>query len=139
MATLICIIVLFICVIIPALLTIFNIINLFKKKKIKENFIDYTTFILGIFLTVFWYIVQDFKDYTEGLRLGGFEIEVHSPIASWSMPTVFWNFCGRTYILYIDKEKKIKFTAISYCMRNVWNCNLLNIYGNVYYSDKQKF
>lgn len=66
MATLICIIVLFICVITPALLTIFNIINLFKKKKIKENFIDYTTFILGIFLTVFWYIVQDFKDYTEG-------------------------------------------------------------------------
>ena len=57
MATLICIIVLFICVITPALLTIFNIINLFKKKKIKENFIDYTTFILGIFLTVFWYIV----------------------------------------------------------------------------------
>ena len=33
MATLICIIVLFICVITPALLTIFNIINLFKKKK----------------------------------------------------------------------------------------------------------
>jgi len=37
MATLICIIVLFICVITPALLTIFNIINLFKKKKIKEK------------------------------------------------------------------------------------------------------
>ena len=138
MATLICIIVLFICVITPALLTIFNIINLFKKKKIKENFIDYTTFILGIFLTVFWYIVQDFKDYTEGLRLGGFEIEVHSPIASWSMPTVLGIFAVGL-IVYIDKKKKIKFTAIGYCMCNVWNCNLLNIYGNVHNSDKQKF
>ena len=37
MATLICIIVLFICVITPALLTIFNIINLFKKKKIRNK------------------------------------------------------------------------------------------------------
>ena len=33
MATLICIIVLFICVITPALLTIFNIINLFNIRK----------------------------------------------------------------------------------------------------------
>ena len=34
------------------------------------------------------YFIYDFKDYNESLRLGGLEIEVHSPIASWSMPTV---------------------------------------------------
>ena len=126
MATLICIIVLFICVIIPALLTIFNIINLFKKKKIKENFIDYTTFILGIFLTVFWYIVQDFKDYTEGLRLGGFEIEVHSPIASWSMPTVFGIFAVGliSYILIRKRKLNLPPLAIVCAMSGTVICSI---------------
>lgn len=126
MSTLICIIVLFICVIIPALLTIFNIINLFKKKKIKENFIDYTTFILGIFLTAFWYIVQDFKDYTEGLRLGGFEIEVHSPIASWSMPTVLGIFVVGliSYILIRKRKLNLPPLAIVCAMSGTVICSI---------------
>lgn len=126
MATLICIIVLFICVITPALLTIFNIINLFKKKKIKENFIDYTTFILGIFLTVFWYIVQNFKDYTEGLRLGGFEIEVHSPIASWSMPTVLGIFTVGliSYILIRKRKLNLPPLAIVCAMSGTVICSI---------------
>ena len=78
----------FICLILPLILTVFNIINLFKKTKIKENLIDFLTFFFGIILTVFLYFIYDFKDYNESLRLGGLEIEVHSPIASWSMPTV---------------------------------------------------
>ena len=78
----------FICLILPIILTIFNIINLFKKKKIKENLIDILTFSLGIILTAVLYIGLGFKDYNEALRLGGLEIDLHAPIASWSMPTI---------------------------------------------------
>lgn len=76
------------CLIAPFILTVFNILNLFKKKKIKENLIDILTFLLGIILTVILYLLYEFKDYNQALRLGGSEIELHSPIASWSMPTV---------------------------------------------------
>ena len=37
MSTLIAIVALFICVVTPVLLTVFNIINLFKKKKIRNK------------------------------------------------------------------------------------------------------
>ena len=83
------IIIAFICLGLPLILTVFNIINLFKKNKIKENLIDILTFILGILLTGLLYFLFGFKDYEQSLRLGGMEIDVHSPIASWSMPTVF--------------------------------------------------
>ncbi len=88
MEQIIFLIIMFICLIMPFILTLLNIINLFKKKKIKENLIDILTFSLGIVLTIILYYVSGFKDYTEALRLGGLEITVHSPIASWSMPTV---------------------------------------------------
>ena len=41
----------------PFILTLFNIINLFKNKKIKPNLIDSLTFIFGILLTIllYWY------------------------------------------------------------------------------------
>ena len=78
----------FICLVVPLILTILNIINLFKKKKIKENLIDILTFSLGMILTGLLYFLYSFKDYNQSLRLGGGEIDVHSPIASWSMPTV---------------------------------------------------
>ena len=83
------IIIAFICLVLPLILTVFNIINLVKKNKIKENLIDILTFILGILLTGLLYFLFGFKDYEQSLRLGGMEIDVHSPIASWSMPTVF--------------------------------------------------
>lgn len=139
MSTLIAIVALFICVVTPVLLTIFNIINLFKKKKIKENFIDSVTFILGMLLTAVWYVFQDFKDYQESLRLGGLEIEVHSPISFMEYANIYRNICFRTSILYFDTKKKIKFASIGSCNSDVWNGNLFNIYGNVYYSNKQKF
>ena len=78
----------FICLIVPLILTLLNIINLFKKKKIKENLIDILTFSLGIILTILLYFICGFEDYNVALRLGGGEIDVHSPIASWSYPTV---------------------------------------------------
>lgn len=78
--------------IVPLILTFLNIINLFKKKRIKENIVDILTFVLGIILTCILYHLINFKDYTEILRVGGGEVEVHAPIASWSMPTVIFIF-----------------------------------------------
>ena len=78
-----------ICLIVPLILTILNIINLFKKKKIKENVVDVLIFLLGIPLTILLYNMSGFIDYPEALRLGGGELGLHSPIASWSLPTVF--------------------------------------------------
>ena len=76
------------CLIVPIILTIINIINLFKKKKIKENAVDILIFLLGIPLTIFLYNISGFIDYPEALSLGGGELALHSPIASWSYPTV---------------------------------------------------
>lgn len=77
----------------PLVLTIINIINLFKKKKIIENLTDTLTFVLGIILTVILFIVLGFKDYQEALIVKTVDtvnpFEMHTPIASWSMPTVF--------------------------------------------------
>lgn len=88
MGELLAFILIFIFLIFPLILTFFNIVNLFKKRKIKENKIDILTFVLGIGFSVFLYWFSDFKDYTEPLLLGGGEADVHAPIASWSMPTV---------------------------------------------------
>ena len=57
----------FICLIVPLILTILNILNLFKKKKIKENIVDILIFILGIPLTIFLFFSSMFKDYNEAL------------------------------------------------------------------------
>lgn len=90
----------------PLILTLLNVINLFKKKKIKEDIVDGVTFIVGIGLTGFLYLASDFKDYTEALRLGGLEIDKHAPIASWSMPTVLAIFIlGLISYLLIRREK----------------------------------
>ena len=47
----------------PLILTAFNLINLFKKKKIKEDAIDILTFVFGILLSTILYKLMDFKDY----------------------------------------------------------------------------
>lgn len=80
--------IIFVCIILPLILTLFNIINLFKKKKIKENLIDIVTFVLGIVLTIILYKFTGFKDYDKSIIMSGMAITVHAPIASWSMPTV---------------------------------------------------
>lgn len=75
------------CIFGPLILTAFNLINLFKKKKIKEDVIDILIFVFGILLSTILYKLMDFKDYTEPLYIG-IDTAVHAPIASWSMPTV---------------------------------------------------
>ena len=44
----------FLVLMVPIILTFLNILNLFKKKKIKENVIDILIFLLGIPLTVLY-------------------------------------------------------------------------------------
>ena len=94
--------------IVPLILTIINIINLFKKKRIKENTTDILTFVLGITFTSILYFISGFKDYTESLRLGGLEINVHSPIASWSMPTVLTILLLGIVSYYLIRRKKLE-------------------------------
>lgn len=72
----------------PFVLTAFNIINLFKKKKIKEEVIDILTFVFGILLTTILYKFMDFKDYIDPIYITGIDTTLHAPIASWSMPAI---------------------------------------------------
>lgn len=120
------IIIAFICLIVPLILTLLNIINLFKKKKIKENLIDILTFSLGIILTILLYFICEFKDYNEALRLGGGEIDVHSPIASWSYPTVFAIFLLGiiSYSLIRIKRLKLPPLVIVGAMSGIFICSI---------------
>lgn len=76
------------CVFGPFVLTLFNTINLFKKKKIKEDVIDILTFVFGILLSTIFYKFMEFKDYADPIYITGIDTTLHAPIASWSMPTV---------------------------------------------------
>lgn len=113
------------CLIAPFILTVFNILNLFKKKKIKENLIDILTFLLGIILTVILYLLYEFKDHNQALRLGGGEIELHSPIASWSMPTVLTiSLVGIiSYALIRIKKLKLPPLVIVGAMSGIFVCS----------------
>ena len=74
----------------PIVLTLANIINLFKKKKIKENMIDILTFVLGTGLSGLLYLVSDFKDYTEACILGIFRSNTPALIYSSSDEKPIW-------------------------------------------------
>lgn len=101
------IIIAFIFLVVPLILTILNIINLFKKKKLKENLVDILTFTLGIIFTFILFYISGFKDYHESLYFGGLEIDVHSPIASWSMPTVIAILVVGVISFVVIKIKKL--------------------------------
>ena len=123
------IIIAFICLIVPLILTLLNIINLFKKKKIKENLIDILTFSLGIILTALLYFMCGFEDYNVALRLGGGEIDVHSPIASWSYPTVLAIFLLGiiSYVLIRIKKLKLPPLVIVGAMSGIFICSIYMI------------
>lgn len=123
------IIIAFICLIVPLILTLLNIINLFKKKKIKENLIDILTFVLGIILTVLLYFMCEFEEYNVALRLGGGEIDVHSPIASWSYPTVLAIFSLGiiSYSLIRIRKLKLPPLVIVGAMSGIFICSIYMI------------
>ena len=78
----------FLLLIVPLILTLFNIINLFKKKKIKPGLIDTLTFVLGVSYTIILYHILGFKHYTEPIVIGDASTQLHSPIAVDCIPTV---------------------------------------------------
>lgn len=123
------IIIAFICLILPLILTLLNIINLFKKRKIKENLIDFLTFSLGITLTFALYYICDFKDYSQVLRIGGGELNLHSPIASWSMPTFLSIITVGilSYIIIRTKKLELPPLIIVSAMSGIFICSIYMI------------
>lgn len=114
----------------PLVLTIINIINLFKKKKIIENLTDTLTFVLGIILTNILFITLGFKDYQEALivkTVGTVDpFEMHTPIASWSMPTVFAiELMGIiSYILIRIKKLDLPPLVVVLSMSGIYICSI---------------
>ncbi len=76
----------------PFMLTISNLIFLFKKHKSEkdihnEKIIEIITIILGILFSILFISASNIKfgaDWTETLR----NAEIHTPIATWTMPTI---------------------------------------------------
>jgi len=100
---------------VPALITIFNTVNLIKKKKILEFAIDVLTFILGIPLTIFLFGAWEAKEYTEPIILGRDEFTLHTPISYKHMPTVLAIAAVAIigyWILRIKKEKLPPFITL---------------------------
>ena len=126
----------------PFVLTIINIINLFKKKKIIENLTDTLTFVLGIILTNILFITLGFKDYQEALivkTVGTVDpFEMHTPIASWSMPTVFAiELMGIiSYILIRIKKLDLPPLVVVLSMSGIYICS---IYMIIYIIQISKF
>ncbi|HEX2946075.1 MAG TPA: DUF6688 family protein [Clostridia bacterium] len=74
---------------VPVLLTLTNIINLFKKNKFIENLADSLTFILGIILTYLLYRIWEPLDYTKPIILdGGMSLQFHAPVSSHHIVTI---------------------------------------------------
>lgn len=117
----------------PFVLTIINIINLFKKKKIMESLTDTLTFVLGIILTCILFITLGFKDYQDALivkTVGTIDpFEIHTPIASWSMPTVF-AICLVgiiSYILIRIKKLDLPPLVVVLSMSGIYICSIYMI------------
>ena len=117
----------------PFVLTIINIINLFKKKKIIENLTDTLTFVLGIILTNILFITLGFKDYQEALivkTVGMVDpFEMHTPIASWSMLT-FLAICivgVISYIIIRIKKLDLPPLVVVLSMSGIYICSIYMI------------
>ena len=116
----------FICLALPLILTVFKIIKIFKKKKIKENVIDIITFILGIILTITLYKFIGFKDYNKPIILDGLAVTAHAPIASWSMPTVVSILIVGIVSYFLIRIKKLDLSPliIVSCMSGILICSI---------------
>jgi len=65
----------------PVAITVFNVINLFKKKPVFEKRIDTLTFLLGIPLALILFAVWKAKDYKESIVLDPSTFRLHTPIS----------------------------------------------------------
>lgn len=116
----------FVCILLPLILTLFNIINLFRKKKVKENLIDIITFVLGIILTIILYKFLGFKDYDKSIILSGLEVTAHAPIASCSMPTVIGILILGIVSYFLIRIKKLDLPPLIIvgCMSGILICSI---------------
>ncbi len=119
----------FVCILLPLILTLFNIINLFRKKKVKENLIDIITFVLGIILTIILYKFLGFKDYDKSIILSGLEVTAHAPIASWSMPTFIGILILGIVSYFLIRIKKLDLPPLIIvgCMSGILICSIYMI------------
>lgn len=159
------IIFLLICIflILPLILTIINIVKLFKQlcktdkkssnevnnnqKKTKHKVTsEFLTFFLGILFSIILYAVCGFQDYNVALRIGGGEMTLHAPIASWSMPTVIAILTLGIISYYIISKKKLDLSPIVIvcAMSGILICSIYmiifiiqicneNVFGNAYF------
>lgn len=113
----------------PFIITIFNLINLFKKKKIKPILFDVLTFGLGIFLTIILYIFSGFQDYQEQLNITQLDLGLHAPIASWSMPTILAILIVGiiSYIIIRNKKLDLPPLLVVICMSGIILCSIFSI------------
>ncbi len=122
------IVLIILCIFGPLILTAFNMINLFKKKKIKEDVIDILTFVFGILLSTILYKVLDFKDYDDAIYIG-VDTVVHAPIASWSMPTVIGILILGiiSYILIKVRKTELPPLVIVFSMSGIMICSIFMV------------
>lgn len=69
------------CFAVPVILTVLNVINLFRKKKIKELSVDILILLLGSLLTVFLLSCVSDYSYNESVIIGGFGSKYHQPFS----------------------------------------------------------
>lgn len=94
--------------VIPPLLTIINLFNLFARNKWKKNLIDGSILVLGVLLTLLLYcMVWNPLDWNEPLYIF-MELNYHAPIASWHEATLavisFAALLGYVVLRFIPKE-----------------------------------
>lgn len=76
-----------VCIILPLLLTVWNLYNLFAKTSFYEQAVDRCTFLLGPLLMWFLWKCWSAPDWDVALY-NHWEPYFHSPLASWHMPTM---------------------------------------------------
>ncbi len=77
------------CLILPLLLTVGNLYNLYSSGAFRETLIDRATFFLGPFFMYFLWAIWSAPDWDTPLY-DHFEPYLHTPIASWHMPTILF-------------------------------------------------
>ncbi len=77
----------FLFLLLPPILTLCNLLNLFRKAPWQETLIDRLTFLLGpLFMGLLWWFWSA-PDWDQPVYMN-WEPYLHTPLASWHLPTV---------------------------------------------------
>lgn len=63
---------------VPLVITIINVINFFRKKKVLEKKVDFATIVLGSLLSVLLFSSWDAKEYTEQIVLSSISFRLYT-------------------------------------------------------------